>query len=134
MWCILSCTTAILHIVRREQTRKNVWCNVNSTKNCKKTVALSFFSIQQKILVNVLERSWKCLELKCLIKNWRIAKKFLLFGNIQHQICGKRSYINFWSKAPSFPKKIVKWCTKTFTVSLENTYCFFWKYCRIRKY
>ncbi len=94
-WGILSRTTAIPHIVHqgdtpvyylhvilmiwnilthhwtngREQTRKNVWCNVNGIEDCKKTTVPSFVSIWRKIFVNVLKQSWKCPELKCLIKN-----------------------------------------------------------------
>ncbi len=66
---------------------------------------LSFVSIW---FVNVLKQSWKCPELKCLIKN-----KNCLFKKIQ------------WSNVP--PKQF-------FTVFSENTVSFFFKFCRIKKY
>ncbi len=85
-----------------EQTRENVWCNVNGVKDCKRPVILSIVSILWKIPVN---QSWKCPQLTSLIKNYKLAKNVCLFGNIQHLICGKKGYINFRGKTPPFPKK-----------------------------
>ncbi len=110
-----------------EQTRENVWCNINGVKDCKKTIVLSLVSFRQKILVNVLKQSWKFPKLKCFIKYCKVAKKNFLFGNIQHLICGKKVIIlilrarRLLSPNPPTPKKWSNVPPKQFLiVFLEN--------------
>ncbi len=101
-WCILSRTTAIPHMLHQgdacyltdmehfntrhwgnehKQSRKNVWCNANGVKDCKKTIITSFVSTLWKTLLNALKQSWKCRQLTCLINNCKLPKNFCLFGN-----------------------------------------------------
>ncbi len=102
---------------------------MNGIKDCKNQSFCRFVSIWWRSLVNELKQSWKCPELKRLIKN-----KNCLFGNIQDVLCGKRSYINFWGKMTPFPKKWSNVPPKQFfTIFSENTILFF-KFCRIKKY
>ncbi len=112
-----------------EQTSQNVWCNVNSIKDYKNNHSV----IRQYLEKN----SHKCIKTilkvsQIKIFNQKLQKNFCFFANIQHLICGKKGYINFWGKTPPFPKNGQMCLQKSF--SLFSKSCFLWKFCRIKIY
>ncbi len=55
----------------------------------------------------------------------KLQKRFRLFGNIWYLIRGKKVYINFWGKMPSFPKKWSNVPPKQFFSFLKKYFFFF---------
>ncbi len=68
IWNILTCTIKVMNVNKLGKVYDVMW-----------TFIPSFVSIRWKILVNVLKQCWKYPELTCLIKNCKIAQKFLFF-------------------------------------------------------
>ncbi len=72
-WNILTRTTEVMSENKLGKMCDVMWMVSRIVKN---TIILSFVSIRWKILINVFKQFWKCPEWTCLIKNWKIKKKW----------------------------------------------------------
>ncbi len=121
MWCMLSHTTAIPHMVCQENasaycvhivlliwnnlTRNTEVTRVNELGKVCDVIWLGSRIVEKNNCFVVHQYSLKnsCKCFKMILKVFWTAKHILFFWNIQHLIYGKKGY--FWGETPSSPKK-----------------------------